>query len=445
MRHFIIHLVIMFAGALNAHCQYKELKVGDTIPEIVFNMLNGSKATKDIKEYRGKLLIIDCWNIYCAPCIKALPEYEMLQNKYFNQLQILALEGSTEKNKVSQFLKDRETTGKKINLPVAYAGTKNEGNIFFEMFPILNYGFPVELWVDAKGVLIGITSAALVNEKIIQQVLEGNLNVLITKHFQRDFDRESPLLVANNGGADSVFLFRSMITPFIDSIAGGNDLFFQRTPKMTRIFCANRTVAELAKIAIYKSPSDDLYNRLLELNVQNPSLFLRPSTKNDFQGKMAKQAYCYELILPPSFTEEEAFELMRQDMERYFNIEINVQLQKRLCLKMEVLEPGKLITKGLPPEYQLEESEYGVTLTMRNKEVDVLFAGLNRRTYPLLIDKPTLSYNVDAELRIPKTYKYEILKKELVKLGIGISEAYSMQPVILISEKKGRFTNWNLP
>ena len=77
-----------------------------------------AKTLKEIvASHRGKVVVIDVWNIYCPPCVKELPELAKLQKKYGNKIVCIAVDVSYEggedpitdelKNKVIARLRDR--------------------------------------------------------------------------------------------------------------------------------------------------------------------------------------------------------------------------------------------------------------------------------------------------------------------------------------------------
>jgi thiol-disulfide isomerase/thioredoxin len=47
------------------------------IPDIVFTNING--AQKRLSEYRGRVVLLNFWASWCAPCIKEMPELDALQ------------------------------------------------------------------------------------------------------------------------------------------------------------------------------------------------------------------------------------------------------------------------------------------------------------------------------------------------------------------------------
>jgi thiol-disulfide isomerase/thioredoxin len=72
--------------------------------------------TEKLKDYRGKVVVLDFWATYCPPCIEEIPHLASLksQNK---DLEIIGLHvgGEEDRPKIPQF-----TEKLKINYPLAY-------------------------------------------------------------------------------------------------------------------------------------------------------------------------------------------------------------------------------------------------------------------------------------------------------------------------------------
>ena len=57
------------------------------ISSLIFEDFSGNEI--NLKDYRGKLVIINFWATWCAPCKKEMPSLDSLyQNKNFKNLQI---------------------------------------------------------------------------------------------------------------------------------------------------------------------------------------------------------------------------------------------------------------------------------------------------------------------------------------------------------------------
>jgi len=70
--------------------EVRELKVGDVVPDITFQkVLNYKSSTARLSDFRGKLVILDIWSVWCSSCIAGFPKLEKLQEKYNDKIQIL--------------------------------------------------------------------------------------------------------------------------------------------------------------------------------------------------------------------------------------------------------------------------------------------------------------------------------------------------------------------
>ena len=69
-------------------------------------------------QYKDKILIIDFWATWCPPCVREIPHFIKLQQKYTDKIQILGLAVNDEPEKVKNF-----SINKGINYPVIMADT----------------------------------------------------------------------------------------------------------------------------------------------------------------------------------------------------------------------------------------------------------------------------------------------------------------------------------
>ena len=85
---FCFLAVIIITSCLYA--QDEVLKTGQTAPEISLPAPTGNTVT--LSSLRGKLVLIDFWATWCAPCVKEQPELKALYDKHSDKVKVGAFE-----------------------------------------------------------------------------------------------------------------------------------------------------------------------------------------------------------------------------------------------------------------------------------------------------------------------------------------------------------------
>src|SRR5262249_53356771 len=68
-----------------------------------------------LEDLKGKVVLIDFWGVCCRPCVDAMPALEDMQKEHAARgLVILGIHGTTEGEKMAEFVKAR-----KLTLPMA--------------------------------------------------------------------------------------------------------------------------------------------------------------------------------------------------------------------------------------------------------------------------------------------------------------------------------------
>jgi thiol-disulfide isomerase/thioredoxin len=142
----------------------KALKVGDKVPEALWNLplavINDSKGKNTIKlvDFKSKkLIILDFWATWCAPCIKMLPKLDQYRAKYGQDIAILAVTDE-DKEKIQSF-------SARSNSPVS---TVYEDQTLKKYFP--RHSLPHSIWIADGKLLLSNTSDYITDGNILNAV-----------------------------------------------------------------------------------------------------------------------------------------------------------------------------------------------------------------------------------------------------------------------------------
>ena len=129
-------LLVLLCGATTA------TKVGDQAPGFVRADLAGRQVR--LADYRGKLVLLNFWATWCAPCRKEMPLFSKWQRGYGAQgLQIIGVSMDDDVTSVKQLLAQH---------PVQYPIVMGDAKLGEQFGGVL--GLPLSFLIDAKGRIV---------------------------------------------------------------------------------------------------------------------------------------------------------------------------------------------------------------------------------------------------------------------------------------------------
>lgn len=197
MSRFIRNLLIASAAlgllvvvhGTNADEKTQKNLIGKPAPEIAAGEVNLNGKAMKLSDYKGKVVLVDFWAVWCPPCIATIPTLREWQDEYKDKglvvLGLTELEGrfgdfDKEKGRpVAQknAPKDKEEAMLKgfadyhrINYPISALAEKNSGAAY-EAYGI--EGIPTAVLVDRKGVVRMIkVGSSPANKKALKAEIE---------------------------------------------------------------------------------------------------------------------------------------------------------------------------------------------------------------------------------------------------------------------------------
>lgn len=159
LRIIILVALYLLAGATRA----PEDWIGKTAPDFSLETISGGGKIS-LKDFRGKVVLLDFWASWCAPCKRSLPELEKLEGRYPG-LKVLTVNIDDDRKKAQEFMRRIQ-----LDLTVLYdAGKTVAGTYELE-------AMPSALIIDQKGVIRYV--AAGYTEKDLES-LEAEIKALL--------------------------------------------------------------------------------------------------------------------------------------------------------------------------------------------------------------------------------------------------------------------------
>ncbi len=164
----------------------KPLQIGDTFPEELWHLplqvVNhpDGRGKITLNDYRDrKLIILDFWATWCAPCIRSLDKLDSIQPLFAGDLQIVPIT-KQDRDIVTSVLKKRKwrhlSTYGVSDLP--------------KYFP--HGTIPHQVWIK-EGRILAVTGSTYTETKFIGDVLKGGNPFTFMKTEDLSFDPNIPL------------------------------------------------------------------------------------------------------------------------------------------------------------------------------------------------------------------------------------------------------------
>lgn len=410
-------ITIIVCVLLGGTCVFAQVSRGkllpeDNVPNVEFPViLNGTKTSAKLSDFRGKVVLLDYWNIWCSSCIESFPKLDSLQALFKDDLVILPVSFLHTKETIADFLDKRNNWGKSVNLSFAvFESTKVP---LFQLFPVPLY--PSYIWIDTDGRFIQSSDANAVTVDNIKNAINGNGITGKTRNYQVEFDSKIPLLTNNNGGPDSTFIYRSLITGYIDSIQS-RSLDKYQSESSTRIFTANKTILELIRLSLY-GYNFDPFNQYVVLEDVDTAKFIHTEPPSGYEKWFEKNAYCYDLTLPADFDKDELSEMMKLDIKRFFRIDFSKENRPMPCYELIRTDTVDRLTSKTDLVPTISNSK---ELILNHRSLNDFLSFLNTEGAPIMVDATGFTNPVDIRIEKSSVFNLTDINSQLARYGLQL-------------------------
>jgi thiol-disulfide isomerase/thioredoxin len=147
--------------------------LGKVCPDFSMSVIgaNGIEKPLALSELRGKVVILEFWATYCAPCIPYIKHFEKLQFQFGDAIKVIEI-SEENRDKVDAFILKR---GYK-NVSFAMDWGRKLNDMFYHHF------IPHTVVIDQDGVVLAFTSPDEIDQEVIGKLINREPVTFTMKH-----------------------------------------------------------------------------------------------------------------------------------------------------------------------------------------------------------------------------------------------------------------------
>lgn len=427
----MMFLLFFCCLSLMVFSQSHRLYQGDKLPVLKpQHALQTIDGYVDLQQYRGKLVILDFWSIYCGSCIAAFPELEAMQEELKDSLQIILVNSESDRA-TKTFLQSK----KHLSPPQVPLITSD--TLLHQLFAAEAY--PAHVWISREGKILAITDGYSTTKENIKYALSGNMPAGMKAPVKATYGTFLPDSLLHK------YIFFSCLKHYDPTIDIGNaNKLPVDSGRMVRISANGASIVELLQKA-FRNETDGTVDKKygLDLQLSDSNVFVRPADPKAEPLWETQNAWDYELVLPFSLRDS-GYHIMQRDILSLFPIKAFIEPRTVTAFVLERL-PGRPIpiSKGGTSLNTLDGSRlkgYPDSLRfLRNRPFAELVAWIKlwlEDEYPFE-DSAGITANVDAIIRESSVNPLCLsgLQEDLKQAGLILKKTTRIVPVLSIKTK----------
>ena len=308
----------------------QSLKKGDKFERMSFK--NGNDSI-EIDPAKNKLTIIDFWSHSCSACIKSFPKIEEYRKTYEGDVEIILVNPESADSTANLFKIRKWIEKPKVKMI-------SGDTVLQKMFAVK--GMPFIIWIDSSTTVRAMTDGIPFNKKNIDRFLRNEdfamnekKRIYVTSFFDKNFEDE--------------MLAYSYLTKHQIGVNNGTKKhrsFYERDITLS----GGYSVVMLFQHAFEEGDKFDFGKPWsIVLKCEDPSIYRVPESREDYDAWRKEYAYDYDMRVPLG-KEKERYELMKDDLHRYFPIKAHIDtIQLPAYVLVKNHNRDMLKTKGGTP------------------------------------------------------------------------------------------------
>lgn len=408
MKYSFLIYSMFFAFVLSSFAQERApLSISDKLPNLTIrNIVNHTQGVVLTQELIGKAIILDFGTTYCAPCIQTLGKLDSLQKHFPDDLLVFMVTHEP-KEKIEKFL-NTNAIAKNSSIPII-----SEDTVLHSLFSHITQ--PHEIWIDRQGEVKAYTDHHYLTVANVKLLIDNeDLNWPVKWDFPYDYTK--PLMRFDNENINTIAKpdtwQSSVITNHMKGIMWRQTTNTDTVNRRVRVSAYNMPIIKMfLTLYGYLWEYDFFPNQVLITDDLLPEHFYHRHQNGARAEWELKNTYCYDMVFPMDLPVYERNAQIRQQLNWYLGLNIELEKMKRQCGVIYVSNKKKVSSF-----MKKNENKDGILLKS-------ILMGYNSHpdAFPVISD---VGEGMEGKLRFDLSElaleNLEVLKKELEPYGFGL-------------------------
>ena len=299
---FVILTNSVFAQTFMA--QTNPPMLGKVCPDFSMSVIgaNGIEKPLNLSELRGKVVILEFWATYCAPCIPYIKHFEKLQFQFGDAIKVIEI-SEENRDKVDAFILKR---GYK-NVSFAMDWGRKLNDMFYHHF------IPHTVVIDQDGVVLAFTSPDEIDQEVIGKLINREPVTFTMKHEYQEASYNSSSNVLQN--YDQPIIVNKP----------KNQTYKIEFSNYKEGYATEFVKESSSEYKFVNCPLSLIYQILYDQKTSRVILDVNEPTKYSFESQ---NSYCLDLSIP-DFIGKSVQDVALQQLEGLFPLKSKIEVRNR--------------------------------------------------------------------------------------------------------------------
>ena len=144
-------------------------KVGQRCPSYALELVDGSGKVS-VKDFRGKIVIVNFWGTWCGPCKSELPDFDKIATEYADEVVVITVHTVRDKEDAPAYIEKHFSDSKMLFTYDVVFDAEREIDMYFNLLGGRNNTYPRTLILDQDGIVVLARDGKLEHQQLVDTI-----------------------------------------------------------------------------------------------------------------------------------------------------------------------------------------------------------------------------------------------------------------------------------